>query len=111
MIRKQVYDFKLEQTMDEKVLLKTAEDAIEAGQRKALQVRRYQYRPYLWEPSSVRRSPDSIRIRPAGGYLYVIECTGERRPELRRIYSQGPDARTWQETATTISARDFPAES
>ena len=86
---KQVYDFKLDETIDESVFLKKFKSALSNGQKKSIQV----------DVSNVNRalgnhfrSGDHKEVPggAAGGYLYH-KLQRKRRPELWRIYPQGPD--------------------
>lgn len=87
--KEDVYDFKLEQTKDKKVLWKKLKGAVEKGEKASLKV----------EVSNTDRAFGSIlgseitsRYKNGlpGGYDHA-ELYGSRRPELRRFHSEGPE--------------------
>ena len=84
-----VYDFQLEKTLDEKVLLKKLEKAVEKDESFSGSESR-QHRPFLrYDPRS--RDHPSAQRRTAGRYDHhqLYRC---RRTEFRSIYPERTDS-------------------
>ena len=88
---KDVYDFKLGATLDEKVLLKKFGPAMDKKEKKNVKVE-ITNTDRTWERFLVPRSPE-IRHLSGAGYVHRT-VQGCRRTELRSIYSKRTDPGT-----------------
>ncbi len=85
-----VYDFQLEKTLDEKVLLKKLEKAVEKGTKASLDLKVGNTdRSFRYDPRS--RDHPSAQRRTAGRYDHhqLYRC---RRTEFRSIYPERTDS-------------------
>ena len=84
-----VYDFQLEKTLDEKVLLKKLEKSVEKGTKASLDLKVGEHRPFLRYDPRCRDHPSAQR-RTAGRHYYH-QLYRSRRTELRGIYPKRTD--------------------
>ena len=85
-----VYDFHLERTLDEKVLLKKLKSAVEEGKKASLDLKVKKYGPLFWYDSGCRDYPPSQR--GTAGRHYHDSLYGSRRPKFRGLYPERTDA-------------------
>lgn len=89
---KKIYDFELEKTLDERVLVKELLPALEKHQKRSLEVdvtNTNRTFGTIFGSEITRRYPEGVEEDS-----YVIKCTRSRRSIIWCIYSKGSDTGT-----------------